>query len=260
MTSAAFSAKSLAAMDDSATTKDSPWLREKLVASWPEIIAVLILTSGYYDYCAAAIGYFRETGHYVNLLHSNYRLIHLTAGESAILALLLVFLYWRGWKPSDFKIRIGWWSSLQGIFLLALWIVGFIGTTFILLTLRRHHLAMGLYAVAGSHPQIHRKVLSWAVIIISNFINAYFEELTVMGYAFNQFAAKRGPLFALLATVVLRLLTHTWKEPLFLMETALAFLLFGIFYWRTRKLWPLLFAHAIFDIILDFLSAAKTTF
>jgi membrane protease YdiL (CAAX protease family) len=92
---------------------------------------------------------------------------------------------------------------------------------------------------------------SWIVLIFSNIVNGCFEELTVMGYAFNQFAAKRGPLFALVSTTFLRLLYHTWKQPAYLLETGIAFLIFGVFYWRTRKLWPLILAHVSFDILWE---------
>lgn len=227
------------------------WLRAGLVASWREIIAVLFLTIGYYVYTSTRIGFYRFNGYYINLQPSNYSLLHLMAGESAILALLLVFLRWRGWTPSDFKIRLGLWSSLQGAFLLIAWIASGFCTFWILYVLQKHHYSLGLYAVIGSHPKIHRVGLSWMILIVGDIVNAYFEEVTVMGFAFNQFAAKRGPLFALVLTTFLRLAYHTWKQPAYLVEAGIAFLIFGVFYWRTRKLWPLILAHASFDILDD---------
>jgi uncharacterized protein len=237
-----------------------PWLREKLIASWWEIAAVLLFTIGYFTFSAAWIAHSRWLGHYINFRPSNYRLIHLAAVESVILALWFCFLRWRGWTPSDFQIRIGWWSSLQGLFLLAAWTVSVFGLYYVLFLSRKYHYSLGFYSVTGPIPKYHPIVLSWTALIVAQTVNAYYEELTFMAYAFNQFASKRGPLFALAATTFLRLLIHTWKQPVSMIETGVAFLIFGVFYWRVRKLWPLILAHAVFDIILGAMMASKRSF
>src|ERR1700683_67640 len=84
------------------------WLRPELVASWREITAVLILTQGYYICLSTRAAMARAAGHLIDLRSSNYREIHLMLGESAILALLLLFLHQRKWTPVDFKIRPTW--------------------------------------------------------------------------------------------------------------------------------------------------------
>jgi membrane protease YdiL (CAAX protease family) len=87
------------------------------------------------------------------------------------------------------------------------------------------------------------------IVIISNIINAYWEELTCIAYAFNQFATKFGPLFALIVTVLLRVGCHTYQGSLPLVGIAIVFFLFGVCYWFTRSLWPLILAHFLFDTI-----------
>ena len=112
-----------------------------------------------------------------------------------------------------------------------------------IISLRSHSVERGLHA-----PSI--KTLSWWVLVSSSCVNALFEELVVVGYAFNQIATKQGPIVALTATTLLRLSLHTWKNSFFFLGTGLQFYVIGTFYWRTRSLWPLIAAHASFDIFM----------
>ena len=81
-------------------------------------------------------------------------------------------------------------------------------------------------------------------------INAYLEELVFMGYAFNQFAAKRSPLFALLVMVFLRMLLHTYKGPVDMVGIGAFSFAYGLWpYCYLRRLWPLILGHAFTDIV-----------
>jgi hypothetical protein len=114
-----------------------PWLRADLVASWREIIAVLVATLGYYVYCSARIAFnrlsdslFKGGGFVFDFRPTNYTALHLMAGESAILALLLYYLKWRGWTSADMKIRMTRRTSLQAVPLLIANIVVFLASLF----------------------------------------------------------------------------------------------------------------------------------
>jgi len=230
-------------------TKDSnsPWLRPELVASWWEIAAVLILTIGYYVYCSTLLGLYRWSGHIPNLRPTNYGAVHVLVGQSTILALLLLFLNWRGWIPADLKIKPGWWSSLQALpLLMADFFVLCVGIVLI------HYWTISHPAQVASKPYLHANITHfwWAALIARELINAYFEEVICMCYAFNQFAAKRGPLFALGLMLLLRISYHTWKSPAYLCIAVIGFLIYGLWYWRTRNVWPLILAHVCFDVLL----------
>ena len=82
-------------------------------------------------------------------------------------------------------------------------------------------------------------------------MNAYYEEIIMMSYAFNQFAAKVGPVASTVCIVSVRVMNHLWKSPIYLLFTALHFLLTAFLYYQTRKIWPLLLSHALYDIFLD---------
>jgi membrane protease YdiL (CAAX protease family) len=234
---------------DSAATQRQPWLRPELIAPWWQIVLVLICSIGVFAGKSTYMALHGSGSHYINLLLTNSRLLNSIAGEGVILTLLLGFLHWRGWKPGDFKIRPSGWSSLQGFVLFIAVTVGnsvTVMSLFVLIFLLQTSYSQFLpYLIANSPHLAHHSI---AVLILSMILNAFYEEMTCMGYAFNQFAAKRGPLFALLLTVLLRMSCHSYQGPVHMLGIGMVFTLFGICYWYTRNLWPLIFAHAALDI------------
>lgn len=69
-----------------------------------------------------------------------------------------------------------------------------------------------------------------------------------MGYAFNQFAAKRNVASALLGMVVLRMVLHTYKGPIGVLGIAAFSFVFGFAYIKLRRLWPLVLGHILIDV------------
>jgi len=225
----------------------TPWLRPELVASWWEIAAVIILVQGHFIYTSTIIFLRRSSGIALSLQLNDYREIHRMGVESAILALFLVYLHWRGWTPQDLKIKVTRPGLAQGIFLgIAVLFVENVGNFII----RNAHGVPWLLFVAN-HPA-HRVLthLSWAAMIPSEAMNALFEEVTCMCYVFNQAAAKRGPLFALVFMLILRAAYHTWKDPAYLILTLIHFSILGLWYWRTKNVWPLIIAHLAYDLVV----------
>ena len=67
-----------------------------------------------------------------------------------------------------------------------------------------------------------------------------------MGYIVNQLAARWGPGAALVVTVFLRV-PATPTRTRSLAGIVVLFTIFAAWYWRVRKLWPLVFAHMLLD-------------
>jgi uncharacterized protein len=237
----------------SAAQVDSAWLRAELIASWREIIAVLLFMIGEPAYASAKSALHGSSSYYSNFFLSNYWLSHNMVWESTMLALTLGFLHWRGWTSADFKIKPSWWSSLHAIILWLAMKLGyalvFFGMILIIFFFQYYTSTHGFLGLKGGHVKIHSGTPNWLLVIVSNIINAYSEEITCMGYAFCQFSAKCGPLFALLLTVALRMLCHTYQGLMHMFAVGAIFLVGGAYYCRTRNLWPLIFAHVLFDAV-----------
>ncbi len=93
-----------------------------------------------------------------------------------------------------------------------------------------------------------RNSVSAPFVIALGMVNGLFEETFLVGYLLRGFRTL-GPSFAIGVSVLVRLLYHLYQGPI----GALSVLVFGVvvslFYWRTGRLWPVVFAHALADAL-----------
>jgi membrane protease YdiL (CAAX protease family) len=230
------------------------WLRPELVASWREIAGVLFFLLAPFAGMSAWAASRGSQARYVQHFLSDHALLLNGAIEAAILGLGVVYLHRRGWRPADLRIRPGFQSSLEGLGLVPLALVA--NTTvvfglFVALFLTQKNEPNFLRFIVEQSPQLtHLQLgqLSWSVMIVAMVLNAFLEEIICTSYAFNQFAAKRGPLFALLLVVILRMACHTYQGPIHMLGIGAVFFVFGAWYWWRRNVWTLIFAHALIDL------------
>jgi membrane protease YdiL (CAAX protease family) len=231
-----------------------PWLRPALMAPWWEIALVLVVMLGPFAYSSAYHAIKSTSPDFISQMVSNRAFLHLLIVEGGLLALLLFYLRWRGWTPGDLGIRIdGTGTLLAPLLLIAAGLANIVTA----ITLRiwviwaapHPHGMLAAFTAQAPHIPRHSIEVAWLLIFIGSVVNAFLEEIVFMGYAFNQFAARRGPLFALFGMVFLRMLLHTYKGPLEMLGIASFSFVFGLAYWYLRRLWPLILAHACIDIL-----------
>jgi membrane protease YdiL (CAAX protease family) len=231
----------------------TPWLRPELVAPWWEIMLVLTVMLGPFIYSSTRYAVTPHASNYISLMLTNHKFLGLIADESLLLAVMFGYLRWRGWKPADFRIRAGWKGTVVAspiafcAYMANTVTVALLLVVIIAFSPHPHGWQESLRAQS---PRIlpHSIDVSWFFIYTGSIVNAFLEELVFMGYGFNQFAARRGPLFALMVMVLLRMLLHTYQGPVHMLGIAAFSIVFGLFYWYLRKLWPLILAHALIDI------------
>ena len=234
------------------TVDEKVWLRPQLVASWPEVIIVMALTTGAFLYNAIR-GYLHGSStHFAQLILTDRALVNMIVKESAIVGLMLLYLKRRGWTPADFRVRINLRSSLLG---LVLPVPATLANMITMVTLFALALLLGGYAglmdlIAANKPELtpHSVHVAWISIIVVCVVNAYLEEITCTAYFFCQVAARWGPFAALLLTDMVRMSFHIYQGPLHMLGIGAVFLVLNGCYWWTRNLWPLVFAHTIVDI------------
>lgn len=241
--------------DDAKATPLRGWLRPELVHSWTEflVVAALLLAIPVRSSTLGALN--GSSSHFVQLLLTDRHMLWSIFWEASELAIFFVYLHLRGWRPADFRMGPGWRTSGQGAGLLLLAWGGAVATLLVTVSIG-YHLQTGhrtflsfLFSISpkiklGSHA-VH---LSWLTMLPAMIVNAFLEELIFMGYIFNQFAARRGPVTALVVTVFLRLACHTYQDPFHLAGIGVFFIILAVGYMRLRKLWPLIFGHALLDI------------
>lgn len=230
------------------------WLRSQLVAHWLEIIGILLLCTGYAAYISTKNVFVGAGTVYINYSETSYTLLYNAAWNSGTLALMIGLLHWRAWKPSDLKIKINGRSTLEGVILMVVTKIGYtfaiFGIYLVVFFYRDYTHYAGFFTDPQSHFNIHaHPAPNWIEVIGANILNAYAEEIPMLSYAFNQFAAKHGPFFALILTTLLRISYHTYQGIAPTIALSAIFLIFGIYYWRTRNVWPVIMAHILYDTI-----------
>jgi membrane protease YdiL (CAAX protease family) len=236
------------------TPPNDPWLRAELIAPWWKIIYVVGVMLGAGIITGAFYSEHHQSGSFFQRL-SDYFFIKDAAFESGFLALFLFFLRYRGWTISDFRIRIGWWTSLCGVGLFFLTTLGVYLVNHFTLTLARDLNATPferwISLLVPRHPDLPpgSVPLRWITIIGFTLLNAFYEELVYMGYVFNQWATKYGPEKAVLFTSFIRLIVHSYQGTEHILPIGLWSLLFGFWYRSQGKLWPLILAHFLIDLL-----------
>lgn len=90
--------------------------------------------------------------------------------------------------------------------------------------------------------------ITLAIVLLLSVMNGWFEEAFLLGFFTRQFA-RYGPVVAVGFSLVLRTSFHLYQGWIGAIEIALLGLIFTLYYWRTRKLWPVVFAHMLVDMV-----------
>jgi membrane protease YdiL (CAAX protease family) len=167
------------------------------------------------------------------------RRVVLLLGAEAMLAIgFLPYLRTRGWTLSRVTQR---WEARDigralAIFL-ALWAVEYsLAYLKLFLGLPREGPAA---RVEGSNP--------WLLIVTLSVLDPFFEEFLFLGFAFN--AIRRyGVVVAATAAICLRVAIHLYQGAGALAAQLAFAILLTTYYARTRRLWPIVLAHAITDL------------
>jgi uncharacterized protein len=198
--------------------------------------------------------------------------------ELIILGLLVPFLRARGWTSARLGIQPSLRGCLQGGALAVAAYGLFVAFTVLVANVWPEvaHVLTQTHLVGGD--------ISWSTIVVVSIINPYYEETFVCGYVISVLTERPsevvvvparvtaegevesvrvkadnsvGPVPApgvSLATAVnisalIRLSYHLYQGAAGVLAVVPLGLLFGIWFARTRQLWPLIVAHAIMDFV-----------
>ena len=224
------------------------------MAPWWEIVLVLAVMLGPFAYSSIHFAVESNSTNFIIHLLNDRSFLRQGALEAGLMAVFFLYLRWRGWTVVDFKIGIDWKGTLVAPFLaVGAGLANAVTATVLKVSVvwmapHPNGIVPALLAGAPNIPR-HSIESAWVLIFALSIINAFLEELVFMGYAFHQFAARRGPLFALMCMVFLRMLLHTYKGPLDMLGIAAFSFVYGLAYCYLRRLWPLILAHAGTDLI-----------
>jgi membrane protease YdiL (CAAX protease family) len=185
----------------------------------------------------------------INSDYSNYWIYNLStrsllAGlvyELITLLIITFLLRTRNWSLKDFNIQF--LPRFVGVGILLLFASNIIsGIIFKLLELLK-------VFEEQTRNSIHFNLNSnWVLIIVFIILNSIFEEALLIGYLFKRLA-KLHPVIIIILSVFIREIYHTyqgWTSAIIIIPLGIVF---GYYYYKYRKLWPLIIAHSIRNII-----------
>ena len=90
--------------------------------------------------------------------------------------------------------------------------------------------------------------LSWWVVVLASLLNPIAEEFLYLGFITNLSKAD-GHQAALVAGVLARVAIHVYQGPAGVVAALAIGVLFGVYYLRTERLWPIVVAHGLADLV-----------
>lgn len=163
--------------------------------------------------------------------------------EAVVGVLLLTFLRIRQWNLQSLGLMPSLRETLLGV---GLAIAAYLSYAVVFLA------AAGLspyVAWAAAHLTLVTPGLSVPLAIAASIVNPVFEELFVSGYVISALRERRGFWTAVNASVAIRLSYHLYQGPIGALNIIPLGCIFALWYGRTGRLWPLIVAHAIFDLV-----------
>lgn len=171
---------------------------------------------------------------------SDELLIDLVGYEIFVGLMCCIILAVRGWTLADFHLRPSWKLTAIGFLLLGLHYAMYYATYSLMA------LMIGTQVLEATSFEFQASLIP---IILLSVVNPLFEEVFVVGYAVPVVERLSNGGGAILFSTVFRLLYHLYQGPIAFVHILPLGLMFAFFYWRWRKLWPLLVAHAALDFI-----------
>lgn len=178
-----------------------------------------------------------------NLRFSDAWLYRTIAYEIVIGAIMVLFLRRRGWCFRDLapdrlnaeSIGLGVFASLLLFLAYAVIVLILSGT-------------IGNW-IAGPGIADQTTPLGFAPVIMTSLINPLFEETFVCAYVISAFERRGGNHWTgVHVSVAVRLIYHLYQGTVGVVMMVPVGLLFAVWYLKTRRLWPVVSAHVVFDL------------
>jgi len=180
--------------------------------------------------------------------HNNLSLVALVGQELVVGGVLVWLLRLRGWAWEEFGLVKNSPIADAGVgallFLanygvwLAIWNVAALLSPEFGRTLNN----ISANVVGGHIPA--------ATSIVLSLTNGVFEEFFVVGYTMSALARSgKSPWFCINVSTAIRLSYHLYQGPLGILSIVPIGLIFALWFSRTGRLWPLMFAHILMDMV-----------
>jgi len=204
-----------------------------------EVCVVIVLCFGWFILLAMQVLQANPGTDAVEGISDN-SLFGLIVTECVLGACALAYLHRRGYSVPALLPRPTWRGCAWGLLLcvvglLAAWLV------------QSELLDPGwLAAPRPTDKMVQESTASLPMVLSLSAVNGLYEETFLLGYL-QRFQAAAGPAFAIGLSTLVRLLYHVYQGPVGAVSVLVFGLVLGLWYWRTRMLWPAVVAHMLVD-------------
>lgn len=168
--------------------------------------------------------------------------------EIVILAMVASILRLRGWRLDRLGLRFSWGDLPIGVLLFIGYMLFYWATAFAVASLFPSARNVKAFSFTPKAP--------FLLVVLFIVINSAFEEISVTAYVVEALS-NQGEALAISASTLIRFSYHLYQGPVACISILPLGLLFGAVYWRGRRLWPLMVAHTIANLIAFGLAAAR---
>lgn len=171
--------------------------------------------------------------------------------EAVILSLIILFLRARAYDFSRLNLQVSWLLTGFGV---ALWFVHVVAVMFSSL----------IFGALVEDPRIFEHVqftssVSLPIAAIMIVLNSIYEEAIVTGYVITHLRQRHDAAYAIGVSLLIRLLYHLYQGPIVAVHILPMGILYAWIYWRTGRLWPLVVAHSLWNVLAFATSNAQQT-
>lgn len=204
-----------------------------------EVLIVLTLGFGLFIY-SSTIAMLNNSDASTLQTYSSYDFIFIVVYEIIILTIIAYYLKHRNWLIKDFNLDFTF--RMVGVAILLVVLREGLGMPFIKIISTSKILSPETI----NEPSIsfQTNIVSIVLMVI---VNSIYEEVLLIGYFFKRFE-KFHPAIIILISLLIRASYHTYQGYTNLIMIFLMALIFGLYYVKYKKLWPLIIAHGIGNI------------
>src|SRR5262249_24956360 len=149
----------------------------------------------------------------------------------------------RGWTLPRLGLIPGWIDILSGVGLFVATYGAYVVLWFVVGTFWP-----GFYEVA-ERTHLVASGIPLLITIVVSVVNPIYEEVFVSGYVISALGEKIGATAAVNVRAGIRLAYHLYQGVVGVLAVVPVGLIFGIWFRRTGRLWPLIIAHSLKDVL-----------
>lgn len=169
------------------------------------------------------------------VVYDDQRLYTIAAIEVVAGTLAVLMLRARGWKLSDFGLKVSMPLTIGGMLL-------FIGANIAIATFYETFRALSGTDPATAVEPVARA--SWLAVIVILAIDPLYEETFEVAYNLRA-TESSGAAFGITLSATIRFICHLYQGPIAALTILPLALIFAAVYWKWRRVWPLVVAHGV---------------